>query len=109
MAKRYAVVLSDIHIGNNHPTCWYQKSVHEQPLSTALTWVAQQKDKVREVLFLGDMFDTWTYPPSVRPPTMSEIIAANPNLLGPGGPLPPPWSRHCPDRSASCSATTTSR
>ncbi|MFZ0973243.1 MAG: metallophosphoesterase [Solirubrobacteraceae bacterium] len=87
MAKRYAVVLSDIHIGNNHPTCWYQKSVHEQPLSTALTWVAQQKDKVREVLFLGDMFDTWTYPPSVRPPTMSEIIAANPNLLGPGGPL----------------------
>jgi hypothetical protein len=29
MAKRYAVVLSDIHIGDNSPTCWYQKSVHE--------------------------------------------------------------------------------
>ena len=87
MAKRYAVVLSDIHIGDNSPTCWYQKSVHEQPLSTALSWVAAQKNVVKEVLFLGDMFDMWTYPPSVRPPSMSKIIAANPDLLGPRGPL----------------------
>lgn len=87
MAKRYAVVLSDIHIGDNSPTCWYQKSVHQQPLSAALTWIAAQKDTVREVLFLGDMFDMWTYPPSVRPPTMPQIIGANPDLLGPRGPL----------------------
>lgn len=87
MAKRYAVVLSDIHIGDNTPTCWYQKSIHEPRLSAALAWIATRKDSVREVLFLGDMFDTWTYPPSVRPPSMSQIIAANPNLLGPGGPL----------------------
>ena len=87
MAKRYAVVLSDIHIGDNSPTCWYQKSVHEQALSTALSWVAAQKNVVKEVLFLGDMFDMWTYPPSVRPPSMSKIIAANPDLLGPHGPL----------------------
>jgi Calcineurin-like phosphoesterase len=87
MAKRYAVVLSDIHIGNNTPTCWYQKSIHEPRLSAALAWIATQKESVREVLFLGDMFDTWTYPPSVRPPSMREIIAANPTLLGPTGPL----------------------
>jgi UDP-2,3-diacylglucosamine pyrophosphatase LpxH len=87
MAQRFAVILSDIHIGSNRPTCWYQKSVHEQNLSTVLTWLVQRKKIVREVLFLGDMFDTWTYPPSERPPTMSQIIAANPDLLGPRGPL----------------------
>ena len=78
MAKRYAVVLSDIHIGTNVPTCWYQKSVHEERLNAALATVAAQKNVRQEVLFLGDMFDMWTYPPSMRPPSMSNIIAANP-------------------------------
>src|SRR5437764_9973644 len=87
MAKRYAVTLSDIHIGNNAPTCWYQSSVHEPELTAALSWIVAQKEVVREVTFLGDMFDQWTYPPHVRPPSMGEIIAANRTLLGPSGPL----------------------
>jgi hypothetical protein len=29
--KRLAVVLSDVHVGNNSPTCWYQKAMHEGP------------------------------------------------------------------------------
>ena len=87
MAKRYAVVLSDIHIGNNAPTCWYQSSVHEPYLAAALRWIVAKRSLVQEVIFLGDMFDQWTYPPSMRPPSMSEIIAANRGLLGPSGPL----------------------
>jgi hypothetical protein len=85
--KRYAVVLSDVHIGNNAPTCWYQAAVHERPLAEALAWILARRNIVREVVLLGDMFDVWTYPPSVRPPSMQEIIAANPTLLGPRGPL----------------------
>ena len=85
--KRFAVVLSDVHIGNNSPTCWYQAAVHEHPLNEALAWILARRSIVREVVLLGDMFDVWTYPPSVRPPSMREIIAANPTMLGPGGPL----------------------
>jgi hypothetical protein len=29
MAKNKIVVLSDVHIGTNVPTNWYQKSFHE--------------------------------------------------------------------------------
>ena len=85
--KRYAVVLSDVHIGSGTPTCWYQPAVHERPLSEALAWILARRDTIREVVLLGDMFDVWTYPPTMRPPGMREIIAANPRMLGPGGPL----------------------
>jgi UDP-2,3-diacylglucosamine hydrolase len=85
--KRIAVVLSDVHIGNNLPTCWYQAAVHERPLKEALAWILARRSIVREVVLLGDMFDVWTYPPWVRPPSMREIIAANPGMLGSRGPL----------------------
>ena len=34
--ERFAVVLSDVHIGNGAPTCWYQSSVHERQLTEVL-------------------------------------------------------------------------
>lgn len=85
--EQYAVVLSDIHIGDNAPTCWYQARVHFPYLASVLNWVVAKRASVREVIFLGDTFDFWTYEPSRRPPLMSEIIAANPMLLGRNGPL----------------------
>ena len=86
-AKRYAVVLSDVHIGNGAPTCWYQSSVHERQLTEVLAWILARREVIREVVLLGDLFDVWTYPPSQRPPSMADIIAANRTLLGPSGPL----------------------
>jgi UDP-2,3-diacylglucosamine pyrophosphatase LpxH len=85
--KRYAVVLSDVHIGNDTRTCWYQRAAHEPRLTEALAWIVARKHCIREVLLLGDLFDVWTYPPSMRPPTMQQIIDANPTMLGPRGPL----------------------
>jgi predicted phosphodiesterase len=84
---RYAYVLSDVHIGNNTPTCWYQRSVHEGRLTEVLSWIVARRASVREVVLLGDLFDVWTYPPSVQPPSMGDIIAANPTLLGRSGPF----------------------
>jgi UDP-2,3-diacylglucosamine pyrophosphatase LpxH len=81
------VALSDIHIGNNTNTCWYQRSVHEPYLVAALEWVVRNAGAIRELILLGDLVDTWTYPPSVRPPSMAEIIAVNPDVLGSGGAL----------------------
>jgi UDP-2,3-diacylglucosamine pyrophosphatase LpxH len=85
--KGYAVVLSDIHIGDNAPTCWYQARVHFPYLASVLDWIVARQASVREVIFLGDTFDFWTYEPSRPPPGMREIIAANPKLLRGVGPF----------------------
>ena len=87
MPNDHAVILSDVHIGNDAPTCWYQTSVHEPYLVAALNWIVQNAGMFQEVILLGDLVDTWTYPPSVQPPSMADIIAANPNVLGPDGAL----------------------
>src|SRR5690348_3955840 len=85
MAKTY--VLSDVHIGNDTPTCWYQKSYHEPYLIAVLDEILKNKDKtdenkIDEVLLLGDLFDFWTYAPEDAPPSIEEILKANPNIFG---------------------------
>src|SRR4051794_14441879 len=68
--KNLAVVLSDVHIGSNDPTNWYQGEVHEPYLVAALDWVVANADSVRELIVLGDLVDFWTYVPSDRPPSI---------------------------------------
>lgn len=87
MSKPYVAVLSDVHIGTNVPTNWYQAEVHEQRLVTLLGWIAGNADRFDELILLGDLVDIWTYPPRATPPTMADIIAKNPNTLGRGGAL----------------------
>jgi UDP-2,3-diacylglucosamine pyrophosphatase LpxH len=83
------VVISDVHIGDNSPTCWYQQAVHEPYVLALLDWViAHVTDmdlRVDRLIILGDLFDFWTYPPDRRPPTIQQILDANPNLFGPNG------------------------
>ena len=84
------LVLSDIHIGNNSPTCWYQKKDHEPYLNAVFDWIIDSQNSpspVRQLILLGDLVDFWTYPANVIPPTFKEIIDANPNILGPNGRL----------------------
>src|SRR4051812_15974330 len=85
--KRYSVVLSDVHIGDNSPTCWYQAKFHDEYLNRALQYIVDHSEAILDVMLLGDMFDVWTYPPDKQPPDMAHILAANPTLLGPKGML----------------------
>ncbi|MCK9580814.1 MAG: metallophosphoesterase [Methanoregula sp.] len=82
-----AVILSDIHIGDNSATCWYQKKYHEPYLMKALDYIEQNAASINEVILLGDVFDFWTYPCGSKPPAFSDIVNANPNVLGPNGRL----------------------
>src|SRR5437763_7672995 len=82
-----AVVLSDLHIGDNTKTCWYQTSHHEKALVAVLEWIIARQSSVREVILLGDIFDVWTYPPAVQPPSFDQIRQANPGLFNPSGPF----------------------
>ncbi|MEI6103022.1 MAG: metallophosphoesterase [Methanothrix sp.] len=80
--KNKIVMLSDIHIGDNSPTCWYQKSVHEQYLLTILKWIVENAENVSELVLAGDVVDTWTYPFNVQPPSFATIASKNPNVFG---------------------------
>ncbi len=87
-SKRLIVALSDIHIGDGGPTCWYQPDVHERYLFAILDWVKEHADEVRELVLLGDVVDLWTYPFQQQPPSFAEVAAANPSIFGPGGAIP---------------------
>lgn len=85
MSQKQTVVISDIHMGTNEATNWYQKDIHEQYLAFILNWIITNKADVDELIILGDLFDYWTYPPDEKPPTAAQIVAANPNILGANG------------------------
>lgn len=85
--KKQVVVLSDIHIGDDSPTCWYQSAIHEEYLVTVLDAIADNAAVVRELVLLGDVVDMWTYPFDVVPPTFARIIAKHPAIFGPTGAL----------------------
>src|SRR5258706_6605116 len=80
-------VLSDIHIGDNTAQCWYQRDYHEPYLIAALDYILNNKANVDEVIILGDLFDFWTYPPDRQPPSIDDILNANPNIFGSNGKL----------------------
>lgn len=81
------IVISDVHIGDNSPTVWYQRKYHEPYLKAVFDYVIANADSVSELLILGDFVDFWTYPPDRRPPAFADIAAANPNVFGPQGML----------------------
>src|SRR5205814_4865894 len=89
--KTRTVVISDVHIGTNARTCWYQKSVHEPYLASVFDYIVAHASgvdqPVTKLVVLGDLFDFWTYPPDQQPPTIDDIIAANERILGRGGKL----------------------
>lgn len=85
--KNQVVVLSDIHIGDNSPTCWYQSSIHGPYLQAIFDWVVANAATVRELVLLGDVVDLWTYPCNVKPPSFATIAETNPDIFGPNGGL----------------------
>ncbi len=88
-AKNKIIILSDIHIGTNTPTNWYQKAVHEPFLNTALEYIIFNADSILELIILGDLLDFWTYLPAEIPPGFfdpnnpsNSILSQNSNIFG---------------------------
>jgi len=86
-AKNKLIFISDVHIGDNSPTVWYQQRYHEPYLKAIFDYVNANAGSIRELIILGDFVDFWTYPPDVRPPGFAAIAAANPGVFGPAGML----------------------
>jgi ABC-type sugar transport system substrate-binding protein/UDP-2,3-diacylglucosamine pyrophosphatase LpxH len=86
MDKRDLVaILSDIHMGTAAPTVWYRKEIHETHLIAIFDQIIAYANLIREVILLGDIFEFWSYPPGDIPPTIDDIIATHPNILGSKG------------------------
>lgn len=86
MGKRELVaIISDSHIGTAAPTVWYRKEIHEKYLIAIFNQIIAYANQIREVILLGDIFELWLYPPCEIPPTIDDIIATHPNILGPQG------------------------
>jgi UDP-2,3-diacylglucosamine pyrophosphatase LpxH len=81
MAKNKIVFISDVHIGTNGKTSWYDKSVHEPYLLATLQYVYDNADSIQQLVLLGDLVDFWTYPVDEMPPTFDDIISSNPNIF----------------------------
>jgi len=74
------VFLSDIHIGINAPTNLYQTSTNQANLKRILKRIQNDKD-VNDLVILGDWLDLWMYGTTTVPPTVQQIIAANPAIF----------------------------
>jgi UDP-2,3-diacylglucosamine pyrophosphatase LpxH len=87
MARDRLVFISDVHIGTDARTNWYQARYHESMLQAVFDTVVAEADQIAELILLGDFIDQWTYVPDQRPPSFAEIAAANPGILGEQGAL----------------------
>ena len=78
------IFLSDLHIGLNTPTNWYQKSLHQKYLKAILRYIQSNGYRVRDVVILGDWFEYWMYlPKGPIPINLREIFQANADIFTP--------------------------
>lgn len=75
------VFLSDIHIGVNAQTNWYQKIVHQKYLKAILRYIQNRGAQIEDLVILGDWFDMWTYLPNGSLPTIKEIFNKNKEIF----------------------------
>lgn len=83
MAKTKRYFISDVHLGVGSQWDWYQQAKHEKFLVGALDQIATEgaTGTVKDVVLLGDLFDTWMAPIDTVPPSTGEIIKKHPNAV----------------------------
>ena len=84
MAKTRRIFLSDIHLSSSElyqlkkPSTWYLPEKHQARLLGFLDgYVLAGKGEIKDVILLGDIFNTWICPADMRPPTYASIVRSN--------------------------------
>ncbi len=79
----YRAFVSDIHlsatVGEQSPQPWEWLSAQQRTEVETLLCHLANWDDCREVVLLGDVFDTWVFPHDIVPSSVSEILAAPQN------------------------------
>jgi UDP-2,3-diacylglucosamine pyrophosphatase LpxH len=88
MAKTKRFFISDIHLSSQtlyddpKNPAWYNPETHNPRLFGFLeSTVLAQKDQIKDLILLGDVFNTWVCPAKKTPPKYSEIFTANRPVL----------------------------
>lgn len=88
MAKTKRFFISDIHLSSQalyedpKNPAWYDPEIHNPRLLGFLeNTVLAQKDQIKDLILLGDIFNTWVCPAKKAPPKYSEIFKANRPVL----------------------------
>jgi UDP-2,3-diacylglucosamine pyrophosphatase LpxH len=80
MARTKKVFISDIHMSDErsmnarNPYCWFKKNI---PVLEGFLDEQLQSTDVKEVVILGDLFETWVVPTNHEPLTSFVNICSN--------------------------------
>ena len=88
MARTKALFLSDIHLSSQERyddtdfPCNYKPNIHTPRLTNFLgKYLSKNKSSLKDVVLLGDIFDTWACPAKEMPPTVDQIVLSNPEVI----------------------------
>lgn len=72
--KTRRLFISDVHLGGHEKSAWFKPTEHEHLLLTFFDYVARQKN-VKDLVLLGDIFDTWMWPMDHVPEPLVALVA----------------------------------
>ena len=82
MVKR-TIFISDVHMGVDADTNWWQNSVHKKALKGVLKYAQDHATEMADFVVLGDWFDQWTYSPDNNPALVQDILDKHVDLFTP--------------------------
>lgn len=74
MPKNKLIFISDIHIGHNIRTNWYQRSIHEPYLLAVLEYIINHADTVQELILLHDLHPFAKRLANVNPQKPAKVV-----------------------------------
>lgn len=85
MPKTTRYFLSDIHLSSqtlyDSGFAWFKKPGHQTRLINFIDENILKSSQVKDVVLLGDIFNTWVCPAKTKPPTYQDIFEANKEIL----------------------------
>jgi len=85
MPKTIRYFISDIHLSSkelyDHGYSWFKMPDHQARLINFIDENILGISKVKDVVLLGDIFNTWVCPAHIKPPSYTEIFNSNKEIL----------------------------
>jgi UDP-2,3-diacylglucosamine pyrophosphatase LpxH len=81
MPRNRRIFVSDIHLGLKRKYDWFQQSDYTN-LELIFDWIAAHRESIKDVILLGDIFDTWVDRYDEKPQTFRDIAEQYPEIPG---------------------------
>ena len=88
MSKTKRIFISDIHLSSKEiydnylDIAWFKPDRHQQRLLNFIDkYIIAKKNTIKDVILLGDIFNTWICPATIPPSSYQEIFDANLDII----------------------------